>query len=304
LASAFGEPRCNGTEILGASDPLSNTAGLGTILHEYLHGFGLVDMYDQDIGGGDPKIPIGGTGRYDIMSNSHGWDRNDRIPGHPAAFSRLKVPGWLDPILIEADGYYAIQPAEISGHIYKISHGFPDGEYLLIENRQPIKWDSNWPAQCGIVIYHVDEAMKRQNHRGYPGHPNWPTDHYMVSVLQADGLYDIEKGVNLGDEGDFWKNGDVLGPGGNFPNTDSIQGGVQKETGVKITIMSDPGFIMTFQVEGIGSGVNTTLKSNRIDSNNILDGYNDPNTVGGTLAWSLSMLFGSAAMVGVLVLVL
>ena len=94
-------------------------------------------MYDQDSDEG--KIPLGGTGRFDIMSNALGWDRNTLIPGHMSPFSRLSTPGWLEPIAITRNGFYAIQPSEISGHIYKITQNFPEGEYLLIENRQPIK---------------------------------------------------------------------------------------------------------------------------------------------------------------------
>lgn len=116
-------------------------------------GFGLKDTYDQDQD--DVKIAIGGTGRFDIMSNSIGWDRNSLIPGHMSPFSRMSTPGWLDPILIERNGFYAIQPSEISGHIYKISHNFPEGEYLLIENRQPIKvraqsFETKMWLRCGI----------------------------------------------------------------------------------------------------------------------------------------------------------
>lgn len=110
---------------------------LAALFLSHLTGFGLKDTYDQDTD--DKQIAIGGTGRFDIMSNSHGWDHNTLIPGHMSSFSRLKTPGWLEPIEITRNGFYAIQPAEISGHIYKISHNFPDGEYLLIENRQPIK---------------------------------------------------------------------------------------------------------------------------------------------------------------------
>jgi immune inhibitor A len=158
------------------SNVKANFLGLGTIQHEYLHGFGLYDLYDQDID--DAKIAIGGTGRFDIMSNAMGWDRNTSVPGHPSAFSRSKIEGWLEPILITTDGYYAIQPSEISSHVYKITYNFPSGEYLLIENRQQIKWDQNWGGN-GIVIYHVDEAKVKQTTRGYPGKAGWPADHYM-----------------------------------------------------------------------------------------------------------------------------
>jgi hypothetical protein len=71
-----------------------------------------------------------------------------------------------------------------------------------------------------------------------------------IKVLQKDGKYDIEKNVNLGDEGDFWVLGDELGPGpSTWPNTDSIQG-AQTQTGLKIKVTSGPGVVMQFQVSG------------------------------------------------------
>ena len=82
----------------------------------------------------------------------------------------------------------------------------------------------------------------------------------MVVVGQADGNYDIEKGVNAGDESDFWRKGDFLGPGGSFPNTDSIQDGVRRETGLSIEILTNPGFIMSFRVSGIGSGTAVEIR--------------------------------------------
>ena len=291
VGSAFVNPTCS-SGTLEAS-----FLKLGVIQHEYLHGFGLYDLYDVDTDEAQ-KIAIGGTGRFDIMSNSLGWDRNSSVPGHPSAFSRSKVDGWLEPIVITEDGYYAIQPAEISSHIYKITHNFPDGEYLLIENRQPIKWDKNW-AGSGIVIYHVDEAKFKQTTRGYPGKAGWPADHYMVSVVQADGKYDIEKGVNLGDAGDFWVKDMVLGPGPNFPNTDSIQSGTQTPTGIRITIRSDSGFIMTFRVEGISG---TILREG--GNLNVLKGSPTPNTTGNVLGWIVSMLGGIAVLIGVLAILL
>jgi M6 family metalloprotease-like protein len=291
VGSAFQTPSCNGNEVK------ANFLGLGTIQHEYLHGFGLYDLYDLDKDESQ-KLPIGGTSRFDIMSNALGWNRNVAIPGHMSPFSRLKVEGWLEPILITVDGFYAIQPSEISAHVYKISHNFPTGEYLLIENRQPIKWDKDWEGS-GIVIYHVDETKVKQTTRGYPGKAGWPADHYMVSVIQADGLYDIEKGNNMGDAGDFWVKDMVLGPGPNFPNTDSIQGGVQKATGIKITIRSNSGFIMTFQVEGITGSIQRNGNNPSFKADSPV-----PDTTGTVLAWIISLLGGIAALIGILAIVL
>jgi hypothetical protein len=78
-------------------------------------------------------------------------------PGMLSSFSR-QYGGWLTPINITRNGYYAVQPAEVSGTAYRIDAGFPAGEYLLIENRQGILWDGDWPAK-GLVIFHIDENV-------------------------------------------------------------------------------------------------------------------------------------------------
>jgi len=228
---------------------------IGMAAHELMHGFDLLDLYDMDYEDPDDgPIQTGGVGNFDIMANTFGWNWNASIPGHLSTYSRMEA-GWVDPIVIERNGYYAALPAELSGSVYKIEAGFPPGEYLLIENRLPIMFDRDWPVPGGIVIYHVDEKMSQGNtHRGYPGKKDWPKDHYMVAVQQADGRYDLEKGVNLGDEDDFWVGGMVLGPnddGKTWPNTDAYQDGVVKKTGIKIEILLDPGYIVTFKVDGI-----------------------------------------------------
>lgn len=55
------------------------------------------------------------------------------------AFSRIFI-GWLEPIELTKDGFYAIQPAELTSQVYVIRKGFRQGEYLLLENRQPYQW--------------------------------------------------------------------------------------------------------------------------------------------------------------------
>ena len=157
---------------------------------------------------------------------------------------------WLDPIEITEDGTYPIQPTEISSQVYMISQNFPNGEYLLIENRQPVAWDSDWPTG-GLVIYKVDNNADGQRNRGHPGHPNWPTHHYQVAVLQADGNYDIEKGVSPGDKGDFWTSGQTLGSGGSWPNTDGFSNGNRVQTGIEIEILTNSQFAMLFRVTGL-----------------------------------------------------
>jgi hypothetical protein len=130
-------------------------------------------------------------------------------------------------------------------------------------------------------------------------------------LLQADGNYDIEQGKNLGDKGDFWIKDMVLGPTDTWPNTNSYQGGVVKKTGIKITVLSDSGFIMLFKVEGLSGGFSPSLVAiDPVDLKNEIDqgdsggledapGNTDPSTTGTTVAWVLSLLAGVAATLGV-----
>jgi hypothetical protein len=43
----------------------------GSYIHEFLHGFGLIDIYDNDED--EEPISLGGTGSFDIMCNYYGW---------------------------------------------------------------------------------------------------------------------------------------------------------------------------------------------------------------------------------------
>jgi hypothetical protein len=101
--------------------------------------------------------------------------------------------------------------------------------------------------------------------RGFPGQlsvnssePDWPENgrHYQVAVLQADGLYELEKALNNGNIGDFWIQGRELGPGDNeipfFPNTDGYAFGETVRTGVSVKSFSRSGTIMSFEVTGLG----------------------------------------------------
>ena len=223
---------------------------------------------------------------------------------------------WVDPILITQDGYYPLQAAEATSQIYKIDLGVQ--EYYLIENRQPILWDSDIDGG-GIVIYRVDETKVDQSTRGYPGHPNWPTDHYMVSVIQADGLYEIEQGLDNGNAGDFWTIGMKLGPNNQTVNTASIVTGVAVKTGITIEVVTRTQFIMMIHVTGIDAANTKTTKidppttvasqsadiTSSIKDSDLRTGTKrDAQTANHTSTWVLSMLGGSAALIGFLVLVL
>jgi len=255
----------------------------------------------------DSNITIGGIGRFDSMASSQGWDVSESTPGHLSAWSRQKL-GWVEPMVIDRDGFYALQPLEISSTIYKITQGYPEGEYLLIENKQPIKFDKDVEVG-GMVIYKVDESIPLQDQRSYPGGPGWAAKHYKVAVLQADGRYDIERGTNFGDKDDFWSMGQVLGSGGDFPNTDSYQGGKIRSTGISIEVLSNSGFLMMFRVKGFGRRSQILYEMPTEASANVTQQESPPqpsvrNTTTETISWVLGMIMGLSVMLGVLAFVL
>lgn len=224
---------------------------IGIILHETIHTFDLPDLYDNEVINDPTNNSLGGIDYYDVMANTAGQLRmNSQFPGHMSAWSKIQI-GFANPILIEKDGPYEIRPVELYPDVYKIAKGFAnEKEYLLIENRQPIEgdFDANFFPPGGIVVYHVDENIwdeypmdSESNYpRGGPFQSDWPGNgkHYPVAILQADGLYELEQGINGGEAGDLWNDpSQRLGPGGNgnYPNTDSYAFGQIKPTGLILT---------------------------------------------------------------------
>jgi hypothetical protein len=172
----------------------------------------------------------------------------------------------LEPIQITVDGTYTARASAIYPDVYIISTPYVDGEYLLIENRQPLMSDERLWEPGGIMIWHIDENMEGYGNfvRGGPFVDGWPGNgaHYKVAVLQADGKYQLEMALNLGHNDDFWKAGDVLGPGNgelvatdfssNYPNTDSYVGGNIQVTGLVVDQFTEmePG-VWSFRVQNL-----------------------------------------------------
>jgi M6 family metalloprotease-like protein len=231
----------------------SNIGRIGVIAHETGHFLGLPDLYDTD-GGGD------GIGSFGLMANSWGFDGSQLYPPHMCPWSKIQL-GWLSPTVIDAAGSYTLNQVESSPETYRIDLGYPSGEYLLIENRQPVGFDASpsFSQGGGLAIYHIDEAAG-YNSEGYPTASGWSGSHYKIALLQADGWYDLEHGWNRGDEDDTWHAGgeheitvSVDPNTGPYPNTDSYQGNVFVQTNNRIYDISASGPSMTFSFEVVGT---------------------------------------------------
>jgi len=217
---------------------------IGVISHEIAHFLGLSDQYGGSIGVG--------IGSYGLMGNAWGADFSQRYPPIMSPWNKIEL-GWIEPIEISKSGIYEITASYNTPTIYIIRDGYKKNEYLLIENRQPQLFDKTI-AQGGLLIWHVDEKAKLEND-GSPNQVDWPQNgnHYINALLQADGKYNLETGLNYGDAFDaFHANGvDYIGPDGtsvsDYPNTDSYQSGKVKRTGHVIDRISISADSMTFR---------------------------------------------------------
>lgn len=221
----------------------------GIAIHEIGQMIGAPTLYGPE--------PGNGLGYYDAMSNPYGFDGDLHHPGSLSAYTRMLL-NWADVVEITDGGSYTIDASSKTNKVYKISKGFPTDQYYLIENRMNSGYDEGL-AGPGLAIYHIDGNANGKP--GYPGDGSYPANHYRVSLIQADGRFDLEMEEDQGDNGDlfyegsvngFSSNGPLIGSepaGGEYPNTKAFNGGRFQDTGLTIKNISVPGETMSFTVE-------------------------------------------------------
>lgn len=246
----------------------SEIGRIGVIAHETGHFFGLPDLYDGNDSDSD-GVAGSGIGSFGLMANSWGFDNSQYYPPPMSAWSKIQL-GWVTPTVISAPGTYSIRQACDYPDVYMINHNFPSGEYLLIENRQQCDFDAKIEGSGGLAIFHVDDTATDNTQEGFPGQSEWPSNgnHYRVALLQADGGYDLEHGLDRGDGDDLFRGGGVngIGPSGTssgatYPNTKAYQGGTIVDTGICISNISLSGPTMTFTVSFDAAQLSTLTKS-------------------------------------------
>mmetsp|Transcript_9334 Transcript_9334/g.12215 ORF Transcript_9334/g.12215 Transcript_9334/m.12215 type:complete len:1132 (+) Transcript_9334:1503-4898(+) len=225
----------------GVSGSQISTIAVGA--HETGHFLGLPDLYDTD-------YSSTGIGSWGVMANSWGWDSSGRYPPSFCAWSKYTL-GWTNPLNITQPGTYELENAEQHDAAFIISKPYSAGEYLLIENRQPILSDLQIP-RGGLLIWHIDDyALSENNLEGYHGQTSWPEDgaHYQVALLQADGLFELEQGfgADLGDL--FYNSSHILYNSYNVhPSSFGYQNGELTPAGFEIHNVSSKDGVLTFTV--------------------------------------------------------
>jgi immune inhibitor A len=225
------EPEVGGdiTSYLGTPDG-PYPAYVGVYAHEFGHVLGLPDQYDY---GYDSE----GIGAYTLMA-SGSWTRYPNVwqyagnsPVYLDAWSQVFL-GLVQPTTLES-GFQELTLKSVAngGGVAKIVvPGSNGSEYFLIENRQQSGFDSSLSRYGtevhGLAIYHIDENVLERNFnrpneaanwfqsrkQGVKADPGTLETHYGISILQADNRWDLEKNINVADNGDLYKAGQSFTP--------------------------------------------------------------------------------------------
>jgi immune inhibitor A len=244
-------------------------AQTGVYAHEFGHALGLPDFYDT-------TYSSEGVGNYSMMAGGS-WMRypdaapySGNSPTHFDPFSKIFL-GWVNPIQVTPeDGKQEItlppvDQADADNGIVKMEVPGSNGtEYFLFENVQQSGFNKGLIRQGedshGLVAWHVDENIislyqtagfrvnnvenwmnKRfQYNQSEVASDGTVVTHYGLSVLQADGKYDLEKYVNRGDSGDFFQTGSQLTPNSKNVHTGSYYfwkgyGNTPADSGIHVT---------------------------------------------------------------------
>ncbi len=164
---------------------MQNMLRLQTFCHENGHMLmGWPDLYDYD-------YDSTGVGQFCLMC----YGTVDTNPCQPCAYMKY-IAGWANTILLTSFQCNLPVPSD-SNTIYKFPHPTAENEYYLIENRQRVGRDAQLPDD-GLAIWHVD-TLGSNNHQ-----QQTPELHYRVTLVQADGKWDLERNRNYGDSTDLW----------------------------------------------------------------------------------------------------
>ena len=220
---------------------------LGTFCHENGHMLcGFPDLYDYGYdsmggAGGFCLMAYGGHGHNPVqicayLKNAAGWAALTELTANSSLLGTLSSSG-----------------AEFN-HFYRYARPGVATEYFLLENRQQHGRDGLIPGP-GIAVWHVDELGDRDNQSLLT---NSSHQNYELTLVQADNLWDFEKGINSGDLNDLYYRGNSAAGYSNrlsdatAPNAWWWDG---SPSGLKVQNFSANGTNMVFQINQFAPGI-------------------------------------------------
>lgn len=160
-------------------------AGIGTFCHEYSHTFDLPDLYDTDYS--DNGWAAGVWGWTSLMDSGN-MNNASNTPPYYNAIER-EILGIAEPVVIEADGTYTLEPLHSSNLFYRIDTD-ATGVYYLIECRKETGWDG-YIGGSGMLIYCIDKSSRYQKRWSIDNTVNAYADHQCADIVEADARDDI-----------------------------------------------------------------------------------------------------------------
>lgn len=135
-----------GWEYYGYTDP----DGIGTIVHEFTHALGIMDLYDTDYeNNGQANDPDA----WDVMSGGS-YLNSSRTPAGFSIWERYRL-GFADiEQITEKEQGYTLEPVNTANQGYWIETP-KDNEYFILENRQQTGWDAYLPGH-GMLVTRVE----------------------------------------------------------------------------------------------------------------------------------------------------
>jgi M6 family metalloprotease-like protein len=165
-----GDFESNGGFFAGGELQCSGGVGLyqstvGIWVHELGHDLGLIDLYDADgSSGGVDSWSVMGIHWLSLPGEAIG-----ERPPLPDPFSRWSM-GWLTPNQVTTiSDDVSLSSSATTDDVVQVRDnpdgvdvgflgGAGQGEYFLVENRQPEGYDIALPG-CGLLVWHIDESQ-------------------------------------------------------------------------------------------------------------------------------------------------
>lgn len=234
---------------------MSHELTLGTFCHENGHMLcDYPDLYDY----GNES---GGAGAFCLMCA--GGNINEKNPTHVSAYLK-RLSGWAKSVTsIQPNRQIALPAGENEFAMFAKN----SGEYFIIENRVQSGRDISLPDE-GLAIWHVDEDGDNSNEQ------MTPSQHYELSLEQADGNFRLETSRHYGDSTDLFGQANKRFADSTEPNSKWWDG---THSNLDIREITNPGPTMSFRTPN-GGGSQTVQGESTPDLNipdNRADGITD-----------------------------
>ncbi len=221
------------------------TAGIGTMCHEFSHCLGYPDFYDTDYSGGP------GMGYWDLMDQGS-YNDNGYQPAGYTGYERWVV-GWSEPIELkyrqQVTGMGALQEY---GDYYIMYNPANNNEYYMLENRQKVGWDSSLYGS-GLLIIHVDYDAGVWAANG----PNDDPNHQRFVYVPADNSHVRRYYSDL--QGDLWP----WGTNNSFSKNSTPAASLYNQN-------TDDTYYLNYEVNDITQNADGTISFNFVGPDNLV----------------------------------